>query len=376
MSAVCRLLGMSRQNYYARRKERQRRQVDEALVEQLVKRERQEQPRLGGRKLRIVLEGALAEAGVELGRDRFFGVLRQRRLLLEPKRSEYPRTTNSYHTLPVFRNLIQGRTVSQPNEVWLSDITYLRTAEGFMFLSLTSDKVSRDIVGHHCGDSLESRGCLESLEMALRQLPEGVRPIHHSDRGSQYCCHEFVKRARERGVRMSMTEKDHCAENAQAERVNGILKSEYGLDRAFQSKKDCRRAVRQAIRLYRTRRPHMALGYRIPAEVHQAGLQPPDGHGPKQPPARVVNESPSPQSLPQFNRRGARAEARHPAPPARSSSLTDSLPIPDVTPEKVTNQNQDLTALCPLPFRPTEAPSHGPRPTETPKHRPPPPPLC
>ena len=318
MSAVCRFLGMSRQNYYTRRKERQRRQVDEALVEQLVRRERQEQPRLGGRKLRIVLEGVLAEAGVELGRDRFFGVLRRRRLLLEPRRSEYPRTTNSYHTLPVFRNLIQGRTVSQPNEVWLSDITYLRTAEGFMFLSLTSDKVSRDIVGHHCGDSLESRGCLESLKMALRQLPQGVRPIHHSDRGSQYCCHEFVKRAQQRGVRMSMTEKDHCAENAQAERVNGILKSEYGLDRAFKSKEDCRRAVSQAIRLYRTRRPHTALGYRIPAQVHRAGLQPPERPGAKQPLALVVNKSPSPgpppQSLPQFNRRGARAEARHPAP--------------------------------------------------------------
>lgn len=272
MSAVCRFLGMSRQNYYARRKQRERRQVDEQLVEELVRRERRVQPRLGGRKLRVVLEGALAEVGVELGRDRFFGVLRKRGLLLEAKRSEYPRTTHSYHTLPVFRNLIRDRTVRQPNEVWLSDITYLRTAEGFMFLSLTTDKLSRDIVGHHCGDSLESRGCLESLEMALGQLPRGVRPIHHSDRGSQYCCHEFVKRATEGGVQMSMTERDHCAENAQAERVNGILKGEYGLDRAFPSKEDCRRAVRQAIQLYRTRRPHTALGYRIPAEVHRTGL--------------------------------------------------------------------------------------------------------
>jgi transposase InsO family protein len=262
---------MSRQNYYARRKGRQRRQVDADLVEHLVKQERQLQPRLGGRKLRVMLKAALAEAGVQLGRDRFFAVLRERDLLVEPKRAEHPRTTNAYHRLPVFRNLIRAREVNRPHEVWISDITYLRTAEGFMFLALTSDQASRDIVGYHCGDSLESRGCLAALDMALEQLPPGAGPIHHSDRGSQYCCHEFVNRATERGVQMSMTEKDHCAENAQAERVNGILKSEYGLDREFKAKEDCRRAVRQAIELYRTRRPHAALGYRTPAEAHRAG---------------------------------------------------------------------------------------------------------
>jgi transposase InsO family protein len=265
---------MSRQNYYVGRKRRERRQVDADWVEQLVRHQRQLQPRLGGRKLRVVLKAALGEASVKMGRDRFFEVLRERDLLVKPKRSESPRTTHSYHTLPVFRNLIRGRKVNQPNEVWLSDITYLRTAEGFMFLALTSDRASRDIVGCHCGDSLESAGCLESLNRALAQLPEGKRPIHHSDRGSQYCCHEFVNRARQGGVQLSMTEKDHCAENAQAERLNGILKSEYGLDRQFKSKNDCRQAVDQAILLYRTRRPHSALGYRIPAEVHQAGLQP------------------------------------------------------------------------------------------------------
>jgi transposase InsO family protein len=181
---------MSRQNYYTRRQLRQRRQVDAQLISQLVQQERRLQPRLGARKLRVLLAGALAEAKVCIGRDRFFEVLRQRDLLLKPRRSEHPRTTNSYHLLPVFRNLIKDRPVSRPNQVWVGDLTYLRTEEGFMFLALLTDKMSRKIVGYHCGDSLESMGCQRALEMALAQLGPGEQPIagrevrvHHLDGG-------------------------------------------------------------------------------------------------------------------------------------------------------------------------------------------------
>lgn len=262
---------MSRQNYYARRKERERQGVDEELVVALVRQERGLQPRLGARKLRVLLQGALAQAGVKLGRDRFFEVLREHELLLEPKRSQTPRTTHSYHPLPVFTNLIKERQVSRPNEVWVGDLTYLRTEEGFMFLALLTDKMSRHIVGYHCADSLESLGCQHALQMALAQLPEGARPIHHSDRGSQYCCHQYVSLAQAAGLSMSMTEVDHCAENALAERVNGILKSEYGLDQCFKTKAQSSKAVEGAIRLYGTRRPHSALGNRFPAQVHAQG---------------------------------------------------------------------------------------------------------
>ena len=265
---------MTRQNYYAQRKLRQRRRVDGELIVGLVRLERQLQPRLGARKLRVLLGKPLAEAGVRLGRDRFFEVLREHGLLLERRRSERPRTTQSYHRLPVFRNLVKGREVSRPNEVWVGDLTYLRTEEGFMFLSLLTDKVSRHIVGYHCGDSLESIGCQAALKMALKQLPPGQEPIHHSDRGSQYCCHDYVKLALGRGLVMSMTEVDHCAENALAERMNGILKSEYGLDQPFKTKAQTRSAVHQAIHLYGTRRPHTALGNRFPARVHENLLPP------------------------------------------------------------------------------------------------------
>jgi transposase InsO family protein len=259
---------MSRQNYYAQRQERQRRDVDAGLVVELVKEERKLQPRLGARKLRFVLKEKLKEAGVELGRDRFFEVLRGHDLLLEPKPSEYPSTTDSYHCLPVFSNRIKDLDVGNSNEVWVADLTYLRTEEDFLYLALVTDKYSRKIVGYHCADSLEAYGCIMALTNALMDLPAGAKPIHHSDRGSQYCCHEYVNQLTVHGLEISMTVTNHCAENALAERVNGILKSEYGLGGKLKNKATAHLAVKQAIHLYNTRRPHTALGYRTPQEMH------------------------------------------------------------------------------------------------------------
>jgi putative transposase len=265
-------MGMSRQNYYARHTRRQRRTVDAELVAGLVARERRAQPRLGTRKLHHVLKPELERAGVRIGRDRMFEELRKRKLLLEPLAAQYPRTTHSYHNLPVFGNLVKEQEVKGPNEVWVSDLSYLRTGEGFMYLALITDKFSRKIVGWHVGESLETLGCVRALECAFAQLPQHRKPIHHSDRGCQYCCHEYVNRLQERGLPISMTETNHCAENALAERMNGILKQEYGLGAEFATKADARRAVHQSIWLYNTKRPHTALGYRVPQEVHQSAL--------------------------------------------------------------------------------------------------------
>ena len=263
---------MSRQNYYCRRKQRQRRAVEGELVVGLVQRERRLQPRLGTRKLHHMLKRELEQAGVRLGRDRMFEELRKRDLLLKPLPAQYPHTTQSYHNLPIFRNMIKDKPLQAPNEVWVSDLSYLRTVEGFVCLALITDKFSRKIVGWHVGDSLEAVGCVRAMERALTQLPEGSRPIHHSDQGSQYCCHEYVNRLQERGLAISMTETNHCAENALAERMNGILKQEYGLGLEFPSKTAAHQAVRQGIDLYNTRRPHNSLGKRTPAEVHAASL--------------------------------------------------------------------------------------------------------
>ena len=259
---------MSRQNYYARRQERAAQAVDAALIIELVQAERQVQPRLGTRKLRVVLKESLAQAGVALGRDRFFEVLRGAGLLLAPLPRQSPQTTSSYHCLPVFENLVKERTLSAPNEVWVSDLTYIRTGEDFLYLALVTDKYSRKIVGYHCGDTLAAVGCVRALGMALKDLPAWAHPIHHSDQGSQYCCHEYVAALEKRGLTISMTVQNHCAENALAERVNGILKGEYGLGGNFKTKAAARLAVGQAIHLYNTRRPHTKLGYRTPAVMH------------------------------------------------------------------------------------------------------------
>lgn len=259
---------MSRQNYYARRRQRQRRAIEGDLVASLVQRERQVQPRLGTRKLYHILKPELEEAGIELGRDRMFEELRKRELLLEPIAAEYPITTQSYHNLPVFENRIKELDLNAPNQVWVSDLTYLRTEEGFLYLSLITDRYSRKIVGWHVGDSLESEGCLRALNRALAELPEDSKLIHHSDRGCQYCCHQYVSRLQEHGLGISMTQSNHCAENALAERVNGILKGEYGLGREQRTKEQAKRMVEQAVHLYNRRRPHSALNFRVPEEVH------------------------------------------------------------------------------------------------------------
>lgn len=258
---------MSRQNYYAARKLRQRREVDDQLIVELVKHERQLQPRLGGRKLLHLLAPDFKEAGIAIGRDRFFEVLAQNNLLVPPKPCK-ARTTNSRHSLPVFRNLLTEASPMAPNEAWVSDITYIRTDQGFLYAALITDAYSRKIVGWNIGDSLEAEGCLAALDVALAQLPANAHPIHHSDRGSQYCCHAYVDRLTEHSLPISMTEILHCYENAMAERVNGILKQEYELDRTFRTKQQAIKAFEQAVFLYNNRRPHCALGYRLTGQVH------------------------------------------------------------------------------------------------------------
>jgi putative transposase len=259
---------MSRQNYYAVRRLRHRRQIDEELILALVRRERHLQPRLGGRKLLHLLRADFNEGGVSIGRDRFFELLAESDLLVAPKPGK-PRTTNSRHSLPTFGNLLSGKVLSGPNQAWVSDLTYIRTDEGFLYAALITDAYSRKIVGAHIGDNLEAEGCLKALEQALKGLPVGKLPIHHSDRGCQYCCHEYVERLQKRGLSISMTQIMHCYENPMAERVNGILKQEYELDRRFRTKVQARKAFEQAVWLYNHRRPHTKLNLRFPAEVHE-----------------------------------------------------------------------------------------------------------
>jgi transposase InsO family protein len=265
---MCRRVGMSRQNYYREKRQREREQVNEALVVKLVQRERRQQPQLGGRKLLWLLRRELAEAGVVLGRDRFFGLLRRHGLLVE-RRRRTARTTASRHGFRVYRNRLKERRIEGPHEAWVSDLTYVRTDEGFLYLSLISDQASRKIVGWEISGDLKAEGSCQALRQAVRQLPKGKRPLHHSDRGIQYCCRDYIGILEKRGLEVSMTEENHCYENGQAERLNGILKQEYGIGGCFRTKAQAREAIRQGIGLYNHRRPHQSLGYRTPEEVHR-----------------------------------------------------------------------------------------------------------
>ena len=163
---LCDEVGMTRQNFNKGHKKRVRQKVDEDLIRDLVVWERALQPRLGGRKLYVLLKSEFKAAGIRIGRDRFFDVMRRQGLLLDPL-PKAPKTTNSRHSLPVFSNLLVDMTIDGPDMAWLSDITYIRTDEGFLYLSLITDDWSRKIVGYNAGDSLETEGCLNALEQAI-----------------------------------------------------------------------------------------------------------------------------------------------------------------------------------------------------------------
>jgi transposase InsO family protein len=266
---LCDVAGMSRQNYYRQRRVRQRQRIDEQLVLELVRRERWRQPKLGGRKLLHLIGRELTDAGVAIGRDRFFELLKAHDLLIE-KRRRAVRTTDSRHGFAIHPNLAKDLVLTGPHQLWVSDITYVRTERGFVYLALVMDAFSRAIVGYDCSDSLEAIGALRALEMAIRQLPPSARPMHHSDRGIQYCCADYIQRLTAAKLTISMTEQNHCYENGQAERLNGTLKHELGLSATFVGVRAARAMADEAVMIYNHHRPHQGLSYATPMQVHGA----------------------------------------------------------------------------------------------------------
>jgi len=232
-------------------------------VIEMVRKERKEQPRVGGRKLHEALHPSFKVANLKIGRDYLFDILREYNMLIRRKKSSC-RTTFSHHRFYKYSNLVKNMTVTRPNQVWVSDITYIRTISGFCYLALITDMYSRKIVGYDISDSLELAGCLRALQKALRQARPAAELVHHSDRGFQYCSNQYVDELKKQRILISMTEEHHCYENAIAERVNGILKDEFYLDQCFYSLSHARDAVKNAIEIYNSKRLHLSLGYRTP----------------------------------------------------------------------------------------------------------------
>lgn len=265
---LCRSLGVSRQAHHkqGRRLERVVRANEEIV--QLVKGVREEQPKLGGRKLHHLLAAQLEGTCQIMGRDRFFHLLREEHLLVRPRRRS-TRTTMSRHGMPVYPDLVKGSPITAPGQVWVSDITYWRVKEGFYFLFLITDAGSHKIVGHHVARSLDGEHALIALLKAQRgsKLPlEGI--IHHSDRGGQYCFAHYIRHLRAAGMRISMTQSSDPRDNAIAERVNGILKNELLAHHRVENIAHARALLDHAVVLYNQQRPHLSCDMRTPEDAH------------------------------------------------------------------------------------------------------------
>jgi len=262
---LCAWFGYSRQGYYQHKHLVEQRQREEEVILAKVRQFRYQQPRVGGRKLYLMLE----ECGVNIGRDRLFEILRDHQMLVR-RRKRYTRTTDSRHPFRYYPNLIKDIRIDRPGQVYVSDITYIYTLEGFQYLALVTDYYSRKIVGYDLSSSLSIDGSIRALKMALRQTKDPSSLIHHSDRGVQYCCKEYIKLLKKHGVEISMTEQDHVYENALAERVNGILKDEFCLGDTLQSRDVAKELVRESVKIYNQSRLHMSLNYQTPESVYAA----------------------------------------------------------------------------------------------------------
>lgn len=232
---------------------------------QFVRDERMAQARLGTRKLHYLM----ALQCLRIGRDKLFQLLKEHRLLIRPRRA-FHKTTHSHHRFHCHPNLIKaGFKPHKPEQLWVADITYLPTHKEEAYVSLVTDAYSRKIVGYQVDDNMKTVSVKSAFKRALRTRSSTELLIHHSDRGIQYCSNEYQALHKEYGIQCSMTDGYDCYQNALAERVNGILKNEYLLTKPADLR-EARKMVAESVAIYNQRRPHMALKYKTPDEVHQA----------------------------------------------------------------------------------------------------------
>jgi len=263
----CSLFGHSRQAWYEQVKRKEEQHMCDALVLKMVKEIRQDLPRAGVTKLHILLREPLKAHDVQIGRDALYHLLGAHGYLLRYRRKR-PCTTDSRHAYRKYPNLIrQLPLLTTAGQLWVSDITYLRLNDRFCYLSIVTDAYSHKIIGYCLYPTLHSQGPINALQMAARSK-RGSALIHHSDRGIQYCCAEYVQVLEGYNIRISMTENGDPYENAIAERVNGILKGEFLLDATFSSLAEGRQAVDSAVSRYNHIRPHASCDNLTPVEAH------------------------------------------------------------------------------------------------------------
>lgn len=264
-------MGTSRQAYYQGSRACEARSAVDQGVADFVQQHRVRQPRLGTRKLHHLLQ-CQPHQKLQVGRDRLFSILRDRQLLV-PRQRAYHKTTHSHHHMRRHPNLLKSGAdqvvASGPEQVWVADITYLPTREGLAYLSLVTDAYSRKIVGYHVHENLRAESVAQALRNAVKHRRTAQPLVHHSDRGAQYCSSLYQALHTKHAIRCSMTDGHDCYQNALAERVNGILKTELLLERP-RDLKQAKKMVSKSITIYNQERPHLALNYKTPDAVHRA----------------------------------------------------------------------------------------------------------
>ena len=276
LARLCGWFGITRQAYYQNGWKGIDICIEEDILLSEVSAIRKNHQRMGTRKLYDKLQPFMLEHKIKMGRDALFDLLASNYMLVR-KRKRRIHTTQSHHWLRKYTNLIHGFTPTAPNQLWVSDITYWKILEGHVYISFITDAFSRKIVGYHVAQTLETVETIQALKMALSGFstePEShFQLIHHSDRGVQYCSHDYVKLLQDYHMQISMTENGDPRENAIAERLNGILKDEYLTDCPVKSIEDARIILARAVQLYNEDRPHMSIGNLYPSQVHERSLK-------------------------------------------------------------------------------------------------------
>jgi transposase InsO family protein len=243
--------------------------LEKKIIIDLVLKKRKLMARLGTRKLHYLLQPEFEKLGIRCGRDKLFEILRDERMLVKKKKN-FTKTTNSMHRFRKHPNLIENLEIKRPEQVWVSDITYIRTKIGFLYLSLITDVYSKQIMGFELADNLRAESSIKALKMAIKKRRYPKRKlIHHSDRGLQYCTPAYTNMLLDNKIRISMTSKYDPYENAVAERVNGILKTEFDAGGEFINQKNAQRVIKESIKTYNKKRPHLSIHYRTPKEAHK-----------------------------------------------------------------------------------------------------------
>jgi putative transposase len=224
---------------------------------------------VGTRKIHHLIKTDLTTRHLKFGRDKLFELMQKYGLLIKPQR-RYVQTTMSKHWLRKWPNIIKNLTITEPDQVWVSDITYIKTMEGNCYLNMITDAYSRKIVGYAIADNMEAESMMAALEMAAKQKKNKlISTIHHSDRGLQYCSKEYASLINQNCMRLSMTQDSDPYENALAERMNRTIKEEFGMNRPLKCKSDVIKLVQESVSLYNNYRPHLALKMKTPAEFYQ-----------------------------------------------------------------------------------------------------------